>query len=239
MSTTPIFAEKPYARDCEAVIVDGDDGGVFLDRTVFYPRGGGQPGDSGVLVAADGTRWEIVDTVRGEAGAIRHRLAEGLTPPPAGTSVRAEIDWPRRYRHMRMHTCLHLLGSLVPAGVTGGSVGEARSRLDFDAGDLTLEPEALTRELNALVAGGYPVTIEQVEESVLDERPDLVRTMSVAPPRGVGTLRMIRVEGVDYQPCGGTHVANTREIGPVRVTKVESKGRRNRRVQVVLDEAAP
>lgn len=235
MTTTPLYYDDPYTRECRAEVIAVANGAVVLDRTVFYPRGGGQPGDTGVLTDGRGQRWAVTDTTRGDDG-IRHHIGDDATPPTPGTTVSAALDWDRRHRHMRMHTCLHLLGSLVPAGVTGGAIGEWRSRLDFDAGDLSLDREALTRRLNALIASDPPVAVEHVDESVLESNPELVRTMSVAPPRGVGRLRMLRIEGVDYQPCGGTHVAHITEIGLVAVTRIESKGRRNRRIQVALEE---
>lgn len=236
--TQAAYYEDPYATTLNARVVAAEGEWVSLDRTLFYPLGGGQPGDTGAFQLADGRSLRVVDTRKGESGGIRHLLEtanHGLSP---GSELSMTLDWSRRYRHMRMHTCLHLLGSLIPCGVTGGSISEEKGRLDFDAGDQALDKERLTEQLNALVEEAHPVTIEFVEEAVLDQRPDLVRTMSVAPPRGVGTIRMIRIAGVDYQPCGGTHIRNTREIGPVVVAKIESKGKRNRRVQVVFGERA-
>ena len=234
MPTDPLFYRDPYATSADATVIHVDADWIVLDRTVFYPMGGGQPGDTGTVQGPDGTECRIVDTRKGEGGSIRHRLETASHGLARGEPVSVALDWERRYRHMRMHTCLHLLGSLVPAGVTGGSVGEERSRLDFDAGDLELDRQTLTEQLNALIRSAHPVRVEQVDEAVLDAQPELVRTMSVKPPRGVGSLRMIRVEDVDYQPCGGTHVSDTSEIGPVHVAKIESKGKHNRRVQVRL-----
>ncbi len=235
MHSEPYFYTDPYVRHLDAVVHAVDGEWVTLDRTIFYPQGGGQPGDTGTLAPGDGEALEIVDTRKGEGGAIRHRLATAEHGLSAGDQVALTLDWERRHRHMRMHTCLHLLGSLIDAGVTGGSVGADKSRLDFDAGEQALDKTELTERLQALIDGAHPVMVEWVDEALLDERPDLVRTMSVSPPRGVGTLRMIRVVDVDYQPCGGTHVANTAEIGRVRVAKIENKGKRNRRVQIVFD----
>lgn len=234
--TEAAFYQDLYARELDVSVTEVDGEWVVTDRTLFYPLGGGQPGDAGEFVTADGKRLRVVDTRKGEAGSIRHQMEtaeHGLQP---GDRVHQELDWDRRHRHMRLHTCLHLLGSLIPHGVTGGSIGDGRARLDFDAGDAELDKEALTTALNELIQARHPVEVETVEESVLDEKPDLVRTMSVAPPRGVGAVRMIRIPGVDYQPCGGTHVRNTGEIGAVRVSKIESKGKRNRRVQVRFEE---
>jgi len=234
--TERFFYQDPYATALSATITAIDGDWVALDRTLFYPQGGGQPGDSGWMASPDRARVVVADTRKGRDGAIWHRLEDGGSDWSAGGRVELELDWKRRYRHMRMHTCLHLLGSLIPCGVTGGAVGEQKSRLDFDAGDQRLDKEQLTVQLNELIEAAHPVQVEWVDESLLDAEPDLVRTMSVEPPRGVGVLRMIRIAGVDYQPCGGTHVANTSEIGSVRVTKIENKGKRNRRVQIAFDE---
>lgn len=233
--TELLYYQDPYARAAEARVVTADEHGLVLDRTVCYVRGGGQPGDQARLLAPAG-ELSVTDTVRGPDGRPRHVLAGDASPPAAGTSVTLALDWERRHRHMRVHTALHLLVSLIPAGVTGGAIGEAEGRLDFDAAGLALDADALTRGLQALVAANHPVRVEYVDEALLDERPELVRTMSVQPPRGAGRLRMVRIgEDIDYQPCGGTHVAGTAEIGAVRVTAIRSKGRRNRRVTLALE----
>ena len=213
-----------------------DHAGVRLDRTVFYPLGGGQPGDSGELVLRDGTAVRITDTRQGDApGEIVHVPEAAADPGLAGSGVTARIDWDRRHRLMRMHTCLHLLCALVPAPVTGGAVRDGSGRLDFDLPRSTLDREDLTTRLNRLVAEDHPVTPRWIDEEELDANPSLVRTMSVAPPRGRGRVRVLDIDGVDLQPCGGTHVASTGEIGRVRVTKIEKKGRQNRRVIVACD----
>ena len=235
--TEEVFRQDAYAKSCEARITAVDDSGVRLDRTVFYPLGGGQPGDRGELVLDDGTAIRIVDTRKGEAaGEIVHVPETPADPGLAGSGVTARIDWERRYRLMRMHTCLHLLCSLVPAPVTGGSIRDGSGRLDFDLPESTLDKADLTMRLNRLVAEGHPVTPRWISEDELDANPSLVRTMSVAPPRGQGRVRVLDIAGVDLQPCGGTHVASSAEIGRVRVTKIEKKGRQNRRVSVAFDE---
>ncbi len=232
-----VFRDDAYARDCEAVVTAVSPAGVALDRTVFYPTGGGQPGDTGRLVDEGGAAFAVLPAVKGEADAVLHPLPEGVAPPPVGTRVRAEIDWERRYRHMRMHTCLHLLSAVVAGGVTGGSVGEWKSRLDFDLPDVALDKEALGEALNALIEADHSVVPRWIDEAELDANPDLVRTMSVQPPRGAGRVRVLEIgQGVDLQPCGGTHVARTAEIGRVRIGKIENKGRRNRRINVHLEE---
>lgn len=231
--TEPLFQQDAYLRECTANVLEAGAEGVVLDRTVFYPLGGGQPGDTGWLQAGDGRRWRVVDTRKGEGGRILHRLEEGAAPPGTGEAVTAAIDWERRHAHMRMHTALHLLGSVLRFGVTGGQVGAERSRLDFDTQE-EIDKESVTAAVNALVAAGHPVRSSWITDEDLDRQPDLVRTLSVQPPRGAGRVRLLEVEGVDLQPCGGTHVASTAEIGPLAVTKVESKGRRNKRVYLAL-----
>ena len=234
--TEEVFRQDAYARSCTARITMVDEVGVRLDRTVFYPLGGGQPGDTGELVLDDGATMRIVDTRKGEApGEIVHVPETSADPGLVGCEVTARIDWDRRHRLMRMHTCLHLLCSLVPAPVTGGSIRDGSGRLDFDLPQSTLDKTDLTARLNRLVAEDHPVTPRWISEEELDANPSLVRTMSVAPPRGQGRVRILDIEGVDLQPCGGTHVASIGEIGRVRVTKIEKKGRQNRRVTIAFD----
>jgi misacylated tRNA(Ala) deacylase len=231
--TEPLFQQDAYLKECAASVLEAGPEGVVLDRTVFYPLGGGQPGDTGWLQAGDGRRWRVVDTRKGEGGRILHQLEEGAAPPSAGEAVAAAIDWERRYAHMRMHTALHLLGSVLRYGVTGGQVGAERSRLDFDTQE-EIDKDAVTAAVNELVAAGHTVRSSWITDEELDRQPELVRTLSVQPPRGAGRVRLLEVQGVDLQPCGGTHVASTAEIGPLAVTKVESKGRRNKRVYLAL-----
>jgi misacylated tRNA(Ala) deacylase len=238
--TERVFLHDSAATNISATILTAGPDGIVLDRTVFYARGGGQPGDTGTL------RWEggetvIIDAVKGDGDAILHLPAADALLPPAGTRVEASIDRERRYALMRMHTALHLLCSLIKgSAVTGGAVGVEKSRLDFD---LPVPPkkEDIEVELNALIAADHPVRIEWVDESVLDAEPGLVRTMSVKPPRGSGRLRLIRIgdgeEPLDLQPCGGTHVARTGEIRPMRVVKIENKGKQNRRIIIAPSQA--
>jgi len=237
--TDALFLDEPRRTRATARVLAVSEAGIVLDRTVFYARSGGQPGDVGVLRWAGG-QTEIADTVKGEGSAILHLPAAGAPAPPVGAEVEAEIDWERRHRLMRMHTAMHLLCSLIKgAAVTGGAVGLDRSRLDFD---LPHPPpkEELEEKLNALIAADLPVRFEWVDEAVLDADPGLVRTMSVQPPRGAGRLRLLRIGTddalVDLQPCGGTHVARTGEIGPMRVVKIENKGRQNRRIIIAPAE---
>jgi misacylated tRNA(Ala) deacylase len=233
--TEELFRQDAYLKSCEATVVAVDAAGIRLDRTVFYPMGGGQPGDTGALRRADGSTIAVVDTRKGAApGEIVHIPAPGAPLPAAGERVTAEIDWVRRHRLMRMHTCLHLLCAVIPAGVTGGQVGDARSRLDFDLGDLTLDKAEIAVKLNALIAADHPVQPRWITDDELAAKPELVRTMSVKPPSGQGKVRLLDIPGVDLQPCGGTHVRATGEIGTVTVEKIENKGKRNRRVIVAL-----
>ena len=233
--TEEIFRSDAYAKSCEATVTAVDGSGIVLDRTVFYPKGGGQPGDSGVLTAADGRVVAVVATV-GVGDDILHVLADDAPTLAVGEAVTAAIDWDRRYRLMRMHTCLHLLCAAIDGGVTGGAVGEVKSRLDFDLPDTSLDKVAITAHLNRLIEEDHPVSARWISSDELAANPDLVRTMSVKPPTGSGQVRVLEVEGVDLQPCGGTHVARTGEIGRVRVGKIENKGRHNRRVNVLFDD---
>jgi len=232
--TEELFREDSYLRDCDATVVATDGNSVTLDRTVFYPLGGGQPGDTGTLSWDSGSA-AIVDTRYGEDGSIGHHLEEGAAIPSVGDTVRAELDWDRRYRHMRMHTAMHLLGSVLHYGVTGGNISAEKSRLDFDMEE-SVDKEAVGAALTALVDANHPVSCRWISEEELDAQPELVRTMSVQPPRGKGNIRLLEIEGVDLQPCGGTHLKSTAEVGAVRIGKVENKGKHNRRVNIHLDD---
>jgi misacylated tRNA(Ala) deacylase len=237
--TEPLFTEDAYLRDCTARVVALDEKGVILDRTVMYARSGGQPGDAGVM------RWSggeavVAEAIKGEAGAILHTLAAGTEPPPVGAEVTVTLDWARRHRHMRMHTTMHLLCSVLPGiYATGNQIGMEKSRLDFDLAEPPAK-EWLTEKLNELVAADHPTGSSWITEAELDANPTMVRTLSVQPPRGAGRIRLVRIgpadAPVDLQPCGGTHVARTGEIGRVEVTKLESKGRQNRRIHFILPE---
>lgn len=233
--TEELFRENAYLKTCEAIVVDVNErGGIVLDRTVFYPTGGGQPGDTGTLEGPQGTT-HIGTTIKVDDDIV-HVPVEGAEMPAVGDTVTCAIDWARRHKLMRMHTSMHLLCALVPCGVTGGSVGDAKSRLDFDVGDHTLDKEQLTVELNRLVSEDHPLEAMWITDAELDANPDLVRTMSVQPPRGGGRIRLIKIgDKVDLQPCGGTHVARTGEIGPLRIGKIENKGAKNRRVNIHLE----
>ena len=236
--TELLFRADPYARTCEATVGTAGDGAVRLDRTVFYPTGGGQPGDTGVLRMDDGAEIAVHDTRKGDgADEVLHLIDPDSAPPAPGSRVVAEIDWERRYRHMRMHTCLHLLSAVIDAPVTGGQLTAEKGRLDFDV-DAKLEKAAVQEALNALIAQDFPVAARWISDEALAAQPELVKTMRVKPPSGQGRVRVIDVAGIDLQPCGGTHVARTGEIGPIIVRKIESKGRHNRRVSLAFGDPA-
>jgi misacylated tRNA(Ala) deacylase len=231
-----LYQTDPYLRSCEARVMSADERGIVLDRTVFYAAGGGQPGDTGVLRLPDGDTIAVTDTRRDrETGELMHVLEAGARQPEPGQTVTAVLDWDRRYRLMRMHSCLHLMCAAIDAGVTGGQVHDGRGRLDFDMQE-TLDKQDVSARLNELIRQDRRRSLRWITDEELDARPELVKTLSVQPPRGVGRVRLVEFEGLDIQPCGGTHVAATGEIGPIRVVKIEKKGRHNRRVTVVFDE---
>ena len=234
--TEPLFRDDPYAREATGrVVAHADNGGVVLSASLFYPTGGGQPGDTGRLIWPGG-EMVVATTVKGEAEAVVLVPAEGDAVPPVGTDVTQLLDWDRRHRLMRMHTALHLLSVVLPFPVTGGAVGPDKGRLDFAMEDPPEDKDALEAALNALIARDLAVTADWITDEELDANPGLVKTMSVKPPTGAGQVRLIRIgtaeEQVDLQPCGGTHVARTGEIGAVRFGKVEKKGKLNRRVNI-------
>ncbi len=229
-----LFQEDPYLKSCRARITESSPEGVFFDRTVFYPEGGGQPGDTGIMRLSSGAEVSITDTRKHgvQDQDILHVLAEDSTIPEVGEEVELQIDWERRHRLMRMHTSLHLLCSLVDGDVTGGQISDGKGRLDFNLPDGAPDKSWLTDELNDLIRRAIPVSVIWASDEELDKTPELVRTMSVKPPRGSGRVRMLQIEGVDLQPCGGTHVSNTSEIGTLEVGKIENKGRQNRRINL-------
>lgn len=238
--TERLYLDDAYLQSAQARVVAAEPGFIVLDRTPFYARSGGQPGDRGTIAWAGGT-FDVIEATKGEAEAVRHMTAPDAALPAPGMQVQPSIDFSMRHRLMRMHTALHLLCSLLPgAAVTGGQIGADRSRLDLD---LTEPPDKAALEVGfaALIASGHPVSTEWVDETVLDTNPALVRTLSVKPPRGTGRLRLVRIgDGstpVDLQPCGGTHVRSTAEIGGIIVVKIENKGRQNRRIALSLVDA--
>ena len=236
--TEQLFRDDAYTRECTANVVEVNDrGGILLDRSVFYATSGGQAGDRGVLVTADGTEIPIGLAVYDENKNVVHVPTTEGNAPAVGSEVTARLDWDARHAHMRMHTCLHLLCSVLPYPVTGGSISGDSGRLDFDIPEAVLDKETLTDQLNELISADHPVSDDWITDEELEANPDLVRTMAVKPPMGSGKVRIVKIgqDGeVDLQPCGGTHVRSTGEIGPVLVSKIEKKGRQNRRVRVTL-----
>jgi misacylated tRNA(Ala) deacylase len=236
--TEPLFRQDAYLKEIEAVVVRTEPRGIVLAATNFYSQGGGQPGDRGEIVLSDGSRVAILDTVYdADKRTILHVPAAEARLPAVGERVTARIDWGLRFRRMRAHTALHLLTAVLPFPVTGGSVGDGEGRLDFDSGDAVLDKGEIARALNALIARDAAVATRWITDDELVANPGLVKTMSVKPPTGSGRVRLVEIEGIDLQPCGGTHVARTREIGRAEVIQIEKKGKINRRVRIALTPA--
>jgi len=235
MPTELIFRDDAYATRATATVTARSDKCIELDRTLFYPLGGGQPGDAGVLVRENGERLSVVDTRKGEApGSVLHLLAPGSALPEPGERVSLELDWARRYPLMRLHTALHLLSCVVVAPVSGGNIAPDRGRLDFDIEMSQLDAAKIERETNALIARAVDTATVWISDEELDAKPELVKTMSVQPPRGAGRVRLLRIPDIDLQPCGGTHVRNIGEIKGIRVLGLRNMGKRNRRVEIAL-----
>ncbi len=237
MATECLFRDNSYLQSCDArVVALTEQGGIVLDRTIFYATSGGQPGDTGALTRADGMRIPIETAVYTDAAKseIAHLPAAGSAAPKIGDTVTVTIDWDKRYARMRMHTALHLLSAVLPYAVTGGSVGDVESRLDFDIPEAGLDKDAITAKVSEMIATNSAVSSRWITDAELEANPGLVKTMSVKPPMGTGRVRLIEIAGLDLQPCGGTHVRATGEIGAVRVTQIEKKGKQNRRVRLAF-----
>jgi misacylated tRNA(Ala) deacylase len=236
-ATTLLFRDDAYVQQTSATVLGiHERGGIILDRTVFYATGGGQPGDTGRLVRADGSAIGVATTIYDPAdkSQVIHVPAEGQSLPTIGESLIASLDWPPRLKRMRIHTALHLLSCVLAYPVTGGSIGDGDGRLDFDIPDAGLDKAEIEGKLNAMIAMKAAVTDRWITDEELDANPGLVKTMTVKPPRGSGRVRLVEIAGIDLQPCGGTHVRNTSEIGTVLVTAIENKGKQNRRVRIAL-----
>lgn len=234
--TEELFRDDAYLKTSPARLLrQNERGGLVLDQTIFYPTGGGQPGDSGQITLADDTRIDIATTVydRG-SGEIVHVPAQEIELVGAEQEVNCTVNWSQRHGHMRVHSALHLLCSLIPFPVTGGQISADKGRLDFDIPDSSLQKEQITADLNKLIEDDRKITSKWITDEELAAQPELVRTMSVKPPIGSGKVRLIEIEDCDLQPCGGTHVASTKEIGPVEVSKIEKKGAQNRRIRIAL-----
>jgi misacylated tRNA(Ala) deacylase len=235
LSTELLFRDDAYLSCATARVLQVHARGIELDRTIFYPLGGGQPGDSGVLVRESGERITIADTRKGESpGSVVHIPAPGLSRPEPGEILSLQLDWERRYSLMRLHTALHLLSCVVVAPVSDGNIAADKGRLDFDIEIGLLDTERIMRETNTLIASAIDTETVWITDEELDAQPELVKTMSVQPPRGVGRVRLLKIPGIDLQPCGGTHVRNIAEIGGIRVTRIRNEGKHNKRVEIVL-----
>jgi misacylated tRNA(Ala) deacylase len=232
-----LFRDQSYLKTLPAIVTEvTPEGGIGLDRTIFYAASGGQPADTGRMVTADGRVVPIVNVIHPEGDKTRivHVPAEGEPALAVGDAVTLELDWDRRYRLMRMHTALHLLSVVFPFPVTGGQIGEDKGRLDFDMPEVPANLAELEAQLNAMVAGNHAISTEWISDAEMAANPGLIKTMKVKPPMGQGRVRLVRIGDVDLQPCGGTHVANTSEIGPLKLGKIEKKGAQNRRVALVF-----
>src|SRR5258708_20843515 len=238
MTTELLFRDDAYLRTASARVLAVGERGITLDRTVFYPLGGGQAGDTGTVQRSNGDRIRITDTRKGDsADQVLHLVAPGSPTLEPGELLVLEIDWERRYRLMRLHTALHLPSCVIVAPVTGGNIAPQKARLDFDIDLSLLEAAPIEAGTNALIAAGVATGTRWITDAELDAQPELVKTMSVQPPRGAGRVRLLEIPGIDLQPCGGTHVANIAEIGGIRVLKIRSEGRHNKRVEIALTES--
>lgn len=235
MTTELLFRDDAYLKTATARVLAITERGIELDRTIFYPLGGGQPGDTGILVRENGERIQIADTRKGETmNSVVHIPLVGAALPEPGELLTLELDWARRYSLMRLHTALHVMSCVVVAPVSGGNIAPDKARLDFDIDMSLLDAARIEQGTNELIARGVETQTEWITDEELDARPELVKTMSVQPPRGAGRVRLLRIPGIDLQPCGGTHVKNIAEIGGIRVLKIKSEGKRNRRVEIAL-----
>ena len=235
--TELLFRDDAYLTTATAQVVSADASGIVLDRTIFYPLGGGQPGDFGVLLRANGDAINVSDTRKGaQPNSVLHVIAAGQPLPEPGETLTLQLDWTRRHRLMRLHTALHVMSCVVHAPVSGGNIAPDKARLDFDIDMSLLDPKHIESATNEIIAQGIETSTVWITDEELDAKPELVKTMSVQPPRGAGRVRLLSIPGVDLQPCGGTHVRNIAEIGGIRVLKIRSEGKRNKRVEIVLAE---
>ena len=229
-----LFIESPYLKEFDAKIVNINTNQITLDQTAFYARSGGQPGDVGRLTT-NGMTINIIDTVKDQENNIIH-IAENNIELEIGEKIQGIINWNKRYKHMRMHTALHLLCSVIPLDVTGGQIGYDKSRLDFNAQDYKIEKEEIEYNINSLVKKDHEISYQWITNDELEQQPELVRTMSVQPPKIKGKIRLVKIGNVDLQPCGGTHVKSTAEIGEIKIGKIENKGKMNRRVNILIND---
>ena len=228
-----LFIENPYLKEFDAKIVNINSNQITLDQTAFYARSGGQPGDVGKLTI-NGVTINIIDTIKDQENNSIH-ISENNIELEIGEKIQGIINWDKRYKHMRMHSALHLLCSVIPLGVTGGQIGYDKSRLDFNAQDYKIEKEKIEKKINNLVKENYKISYQWITNDKLEKQPELVRTMSVQPPKIKGKIRLVKIGNVDLQPCGGTHVKSTSEIGEIKIGKIENKGKMNRRVNLLIN----
>ena len=230
-----IFEENPYTKEVETRIkeIDIENKTIELENTIFYGKSGGQPGDEGEIIA-DGQKIEVIDTIKTN-GSIKNIL-ENINGLSKNQKIIAKVNWDKRYKYMRMHSALHLMCASIPLGVTGGQIGYEKSRLDFNDPDKEIKKEELQEKINALMEEDHKITYEYIDSKILESQPELVRTMSVKPPKIDGKLRFVKIGNVDFQPCGGTHVRSTKEIGKITIGKIENKGRMNRRVNILIND---
>ena len=230
-----LFEENAYLKEFKAKIINIniEEKTIELDNTAFYARSGGQPGDIGKIIT-ENQNIEVEDTIKKENKIIN--IINKIENLDKGTEIIGKINWEKRYKHMKMHSALHLMCSVIPLGVTGGQIGYEKSRLDFNDPEKEINKEEIEEKINSLVKDDYEITSEIIDSKILDEQPELVRTMSVKPPQIDGKIRLIKIGNVDLQPCGGTHVKSTAEIGSIKIGKIENKGRMNRRVNILLND---
>ena len=229
-----LFIENTYLKEFDAKIVNINTNQIILDQTAFYARSGGQPGDVGRLTINE-NNINIIDTIKDQENNIIH-IAENNIELEIGEKIQGIINWNKRYKHMRMHTALHLLCSVIPLDVTGGQIGYDKSRLDFNAQDYKIEKEEIEYNINSLVKKDHEISYQWITNDELEQQPELVRTMSVQPPKIKGKIRLVKIGNVDLQPCGGTHVKSTNEIGEIKIGKIENKGKMNRRVNLMIND---
>jgi misacylated tRNA(Ala) deacylase len=233
--TELLFRDDAYLQTATARVTRADAQGIELDRTIFYPLGGGQPGDIGVLLRASGEPLAVADTRKGsQAGAVLHVLAPSQSLPEPGETLTLQLDWAHRHRLMRLHTALHVMSCVVRAPVSGGNIAPDKGRLDFDIDMSLLDSRRIEEQTNELIARGVETSTVWITDAELDAQPELIKTMSVQPPRGAGRVRLLQIPGIDLQPCGGTHVRNIAEIGAIKVLRIRSEGKRNKRVEIAL-----
>ena len=230
-----LYEENSYTKEFEAKIIniDKEIKVIELEKTAFFGKGGGQPGDSGVLVSESGS-VEVIETVKKE-DSILHQV-NSVADLKIGDLIKGKINWEKRYKFMKMHTALHLLCAVVPAGVTGGQIGELKSRLDFNANVNSINKEEVQIKLNKVLKNDNNISYEWVDSQILEKKPELIRTMTVKPPKTNGKIRLVKIGNIDLQPCGGTHVKNTSEIGSIIIGKIENKGKMNRRINISLND---